>query len=123
MRTRPAVGACSPVMTLNSVVLPAPFGPIKPVTVPACTLNVAELTAVTPPKRTVTPSTSSNGAEPFVSRGATDGHLLADANAFRQRVVGAAALGRCGRRAVPADTQRAPTKEEGVADETVRVAS
>ena len=35
MRTTPEVGDCSPVMTLNSVVLPAPFGPMRPVTQPA----------------------------------------------------------------------------------------
>jgi hypothetical protein len=32
--TRPAVGFCKPVMTLNSVVFPAPFGPISAVTCP-----------------------------------------------------------------------------------------
>ena len=31
---RPEVGACSPVMTLNRVVLPAPFGPMSPVIAP-----------------------------------------------------------------------------------------
>ena len=30
--TRPVAGACSPVMTLKSVVLPAPLGPMSPVT-------------------------------------------------------------------------------------------
>ena len=29
--TWPGVGVCRPVMTLNSVVLPAPFGPMSPV--------------------------------------------------------------------------------------------
>ena len=59
-RTRPAVGGCSPVMTLNSVVLPAPFGPISPVIVPGSAETDASSTAVMPPKRTVTPVTSSN---------------------------------------------------------------
>ena len=43
-------------MTLNRVVLPAPFGPMSPVTVPARTLRLASLSAATPPKRTATPS-------------------------------------------------------------------
>ena len=34
MRTRPRCGGWSPQMTLNSVVLPAPFGPMRPVTTP-----------------------------------------------------------------------------------------
>ena len=34
-KTRPEVGRKVPVMTLNSVVLPAPLGPIKPVMEPA----------------------------------------------------------------------------------------
>ena len=33
--TEPAVGSCIPLMTLNRVVLPAPLGPIRPVTSPA----------------------------------------------------------------------------------------
>ena len=36
-RTRPPCGLSSPVMTLKSVVFPAPFGPISPVTVPGST--------------------------------------------------------------------------------------
>ena len=31
-RPGPSAGGCSPVMTLNSVVLPAPLGPMSPVT-------------------------------------------------------------------------------------------
>ena len=34
-RTVPAFARCSPVMTLKRVVLPAPFGPMSPVTAPA----------------------------------------------------------------------------------------
>src|SRR3954447_7392012 len=58
-RTRPLVGGCSPLMTLNSVVLPAPFGPMRPVIEPGSADSDASLTAVMPPKRTVTPVTSS----------------------------------------------------------------
>src|SRR5438874_556200 len=55
--TRPAVGACKPVMTLNSVVLPAPLGPIRPVTRPAAASRSSPANALTPPKRTSTAST------------------------------------------------------------------
>src|SRR5436305_4471706 len=66
-RTRPAVGGCRPEITLNSVVLPAPLGPIKPVIEPGSALRCASLTAVMPPNLTVTPMASSN---------AMTGHLL-----------------------------------------------
>src|ERR1051325_3154885 len=61
-------------MTLKSVVLPAPFGPMRPVIVPGCTEKRASFTAVMPPKRTVMPSTWSRGT--LVSGVPTDGHLL-----------------------------------------------
>src|SRR3954465_13097825 len=122
-RTRPAVGGCMPVMTLKSVVLPAPFGPIRPVIVPGSTEKLAPLTAVTPPKRTVTSSTSSSG-RPFVavSGCATDGHLLphADGDWIARR----AAFGRRARRAAGrTQAQRPPAKGEHVADQAVRVAT
>ena len=44
-------------MTLKSVVLPAPFGPMTPTTSPAATSSETSSSAVRPPKRTVTPST------------------------------------------------------------------
>src|SRR5947208_4372995 len=56
-KTRPAVGVCRPVMTLNSVVLPAPFGPMSPVTRLAAASTSTPASAVTPPKRTSTAST------------------------------------------------------------------
>ena len=40
------------------VVLPAPFGPRKPVTCPGRTVKLRSSTAVTGPKRLVSPSTS-----------------------------------------------------------------
>ena len=46
-------------MQLNSVVLPAPFGPIRPQIAPRATLKLTSCRAVTPPKRIVTPSTAS----------------------------------------------------------------
>src|SRR5215467_14509266 len=49
-------------MQLNSVVLPAPFGPIRPQISPACTAHETPSSARTPPKRTETFSTRSNAA-------------------------------------------------------------
>src|SRR5260370_14605889 len=56
-KTRPVTGGCSPVITLNNVVLPAPFGPIRPVTRPLSASRSTSSRALTPPKRTPTLST------------------------------------------------------------------
>src|SRR5438093_849874 len=58
--TVPSVGGCSPQITLNSVVLPAPFGPIRPVTMPSSTSRSTPWSACTPPNRTSTSATSSS---------------------------------------------------------------
>src|SRR5437870_4441182 len=73
--TMPEFGGRSPVMTLNSVVLPAPFGPINPVIRPASAVSEASSSATLPPKRTLTPRTSSRGTDPYLveSEGAVDG--------------------------------------------------
>src|ERR1043166_2815127 len=55
----PPPGTTSPEIKLNSVVLPAPLGPIRPVSLPAATENEQRSTAVTPPKRRVTSHSSS----------------------------------------------------------------
>src|SRR5438876_8540287 len=47
-------------MTLNKVVLPAPFGPMSPVTRPSSTSRSTPWRACTPPKRTSTSWTSSS---------------------------------------------------------------
>ncbi len=57
-RSTPSSGSMKPQTTLNSVVLPAPFGPMTPSTSPGSTNSDTESSAVRPPKRTVTPSTS-----------------------------------------------------------------
>src|SRR5262245_63441556 len=54
---RPLSGRRKPVMIANSVVLPAPFGPISAVMQPAWALNDTSLTASRPPKRFDTRST------------------------------------------------------------------
>ena len=55
--TVPPVGGCSPVITLKSVVLPAPLGPMRPVTSFSGTSMVTAARAWRPPKRTETEST------------------------------------------------------------------
>ena len=50
--TLPRTGGIAPEHALNVVVLPAPFGPIRPVTEPIGACIVRWFTAVTPPKRT-----------------------------------------------------------------------
>ena len=49
-------------MQLNSVVLPEPFGPIRPQIWPSDTVNETWSSAVSPPKRTTTSLMSSNVA-------------------------------------------------------------
>ena len=63
-RMRPEVGLRKPVTMLNSVVLPAPFGPMRPVMVPLRTCSEHSLTARRPSKLFVTACTSSSA--PFV---------------------------------------------------------
>src|SRR6516225_4084990 len=61
-RTLPALGLRKPEITENSVVLPAPFGPISAVIRPASADTEAALTASKPPNRRDTPSTESSGS-------------------------------------------------------------
>ena len=56
--TEPLSGTILPATILNSVDLPAPFGPISPVTDPRRTESEQLLTAVSPPKRLLTLRTS-----------------------------------------------------------------
>jgi hypothetical protein len=49
MSACPPVGRASATITLSAVVLPAPFGPRKPVTAPARTANDRPSTAFTVP--------------------------------------------------------------------------
>src|SRR6185312_15094520 len=76
----PDVGRCTPAMVLKSVVLPAPFGPIKPVIVRSRKVNDTPSTARSPPNSLTSSPTSSMhallslschgapGPEPVVSR-------------------------------------------------------
>ena len=55
-RTRPRLAGCTPVIMLISVVLPAPFGPIRPRISPCATEKLTPSTALSPPKRRDTSS-------------------------------------------------------------------
>src|SRR5258708_2412907 len=55
----PAVGSNVPDSMLKIVLLPEPFGPIRPRISPCSTRNDTLLTAVKPPKRLTRPSTTS----------------------------------------------------------------
>src|SRR5262245_27905993 len=57
---RPVVGRTSPLNTLNSVVLPAPLGPINPTISPRGISKLTEESATSPPKHTESRSTSSS---------------------------------------------------------------
>src|SRR5690606_26022429 len=73
--TRPAVGRCRPETRLNSVVLPAPLGPISPTISPCCTSALTSETATRPRKALVSDSSLRSGrvgAPPF--RGARGPH-------------------------------------------------
>src|SRR5579883_2391464 len=56
----PRSGRSTPEMRLSTVVLPAPFGPIRPCTLPCSTPNDTSSAARTPPNVRVTRSSASN---------------------------------------------------------------
>src|SRR5687768_9843326 len=66
--TRPLSGRWKPVSRLKSVVLPAPFGPMRPVMVPSRTASEHRSTARTPPndfvRSSAARSRSGNDDEP-----------------------------------------------------------
>src|SRR5262245_14034421 len=59
--TVPALGACSPAMTLNSVDLPAPLGPMTEKTSPCRTARLTSARAASAPKLLPSPDTSRIG--------------------------------------------------------------
>ena len=61
MAAVPAEGVTRPSSMRSVVVLPAPFGPRKAVTVPSPTLKLRSSTAVAAPKRLVSPRASMTG--------------------------------------------------------------
>src|SRR5690242_20784205 len=80
----PAVGGNVPESMLKIVLLPDPFGPIRPRISPFSTLNDTLLTARKPPNRFTRPSTTSTGAPsaPFPLK---DNLFVAVGRACRQR--------------------------------------
>ena len=65
---RPPLGAISPAMSRNSVVLPAPFGPMIDRSSPCFTTRLTRLTARRLPKLRVTSWVWSSGASAMVRR-------------------------------------------------------
>src|SRR5689334_8694849 len=63
-RTRPDVGPMTPVRQLKKVLLPAPFGPMMARISPRWTSKSTLLSALRPPKRTVSASVRRTGALP-----------------------------------------------------------
>src|SRR5581483_1256916 len=63
-RTRPVSGGRNPLMTSNSVVLPAPLGPMIPTISSSLTASETPRSARTPPKLTEQSSTSSTARHP-----------------------------------------------------------
>ena len=61
-RTLPASGVTKPDTRSNSVVLPAPFGPIRPVMLPSTTVNETWSTASRPPNALDSPATAKYGS-------------------------------------------------------------
>src|SRR5205814_4032512 len=64
-------------MTLKSVVLPAPFGPIRATSPPASTLKDTRSSATTPPKRTLRSRTSRSDTQPNTNFGPSPWLLVA----------------------------------------------
>jgi hypothetical protein len=62
--TSPSLGLTVPAITLRSVVLPAPFGPIRPITRPRETSSVTFDNAVRPSKETETSAAARGGGRP-----------------------------------------------------------
>src|SRR5450755_4615635 len=82
----PAVGVSVPESMLKIVLLPEPFGPIRPRISPRSTLNDTLLTAVNPPNRFIRPSTTSTTVPSSVQ----DHLFVAVGRAGRQRQHGLA---------------------------------
>src|SRR5215475_5832530 len=90
MSARPEVGRASPTIILSAVVLPAPFGPRKPVTAPARTANDRSSTARIAPKRFDSPSATigaATGETRFVFMQTGSGTFLSHASARRPNFV------------------------------------
>src|SRR6266850_101708 len=101
--TLPPLGLYTRVMTLNSVVLPAPLGPIRATTSPASTVKETRSSATTPPKRTLSSRISSSAisAQVYCELARLANTLLAQAGLAARRA-------RPQFRGAPARARRAP---------------
>src|SRR5450755_3036774 len=103
-RTSPALGARSPEMRPNRLVLPAPFGPTIPTVSPAWTVRERSSATTTRPNRLVTPSSWSSG---FVIRSRVGRQQVAgDLRVRLQRVVDDLGLQRVCGALLPLDADR-----------------
>ena len=81
----PADGANVPDSMLKIVLLPEPFGPIRPRISPCSTLNDTWLTAVKPPNRFTKPSTTSTTVPYVAKRFRAKGYRLAPGKRVKQK--------------------------------------
>src|SRR5438270_10486460 len=88
-RIEPALGGKVPAIRLKIVVLPEPFGPIRPRISPGLTAKDTPLTARNPPNRLARPATSSTGFEALQGLRA---HRVWRGDRQRQRRLGAGDL-------------------------------
>src|SRR5882762_793661 len=107
--TLPPLGLYTRVITLNSVVLPAPFGPMRATTSPASTVKETRSSATTPPKRTLSSRISSSAisAQVYCELGRLANPLLARACPAARRAPPAAVALPLGRRQREAARHRA----------------
>ena len=98
--TRPVSAGWNPVITLNAVDLPAPFGPMRARISPGPSSRLTSCTAASPPKRTVTSRTASAGPP---DAGEAFGPLARAARPERRRRRRGIRPGRCA-----GDTTRCP---------------
>src|SRR5581483_6913930 len=105
-------------MQLKQVVLPAPFGPISPVTRPSGTSNETSLSAAIPPKRIVRSRTSSSAGTPLLL--GLGQRARVDENA-RRRPVGPEPLRRDHLRDREAEPGRRADDDAGIRPRVVRL--
>ena len=75
----PLVGGRKPLNRLKQVVLPAPFGPIRPTISPVSTMRLRLLTAARPPKRFDRSRASSSGMRQATGLGGVRADSVHDA--------------------------------------------
>src|SRR5262245_14161775 len=87
-RMLPRSGCRPPPIRLNSVVLPAPFGPMMPTASPCPIARSSASATMIEPKLFFKPATSSSMMRQIVARSGDRLHLAADGDGRRRPVVG-----------------------------------